>query len=358
MQIFEHMAGKRQHIIPRFLQKGFASEIRDDKVFSWLYRKDIKPIEVSTKDIYVEKNFYGQEGPASTDEIITDLEIEKFSPLCDELRKREGNVTEYSQQIAEFVANTSIRTIHLRNCFRESSERLTTEIGNYIFEYENIKRLLFSNPELTKKILNETLNENGFGQMFSELLFPLIESFLPIILDSQRELLKLTFQRIFEEIKIKIPGAIKEGHNKSLAQNPIPEPRLEDYTNLSWYICKSDTSIILGDVGCLFETDGRKRFKPINEKGETIKNIFFPISANQVLVGTVNTEQPELNAQTLNEEIAKSSYEQFICSENNKETNALINFIGMDSGILSEEEIQGLINDSINDIDNFVANSK
>lgn len=352
------MAGKRQHIIPRFLQKGFASEIKNDKVFSWIYRKDIEPIEVSTKDIYLGKYFYGKDGPSSTDEIITDLEIKKFSPLCDSLRQRNGNVTEYSQEIAEFVANMSIRTIHLRNFFRESSERLTTEVGNYIFDYENIKRLLFSNPELTKKILSEALEETGIDQMFSKLFYPLMESILPIMLDSQKEIIKETFQVLFEQIKIKIPEAIKEGHNKFLAQNPIPEPRVEDYTNLNWFMCKSNTSIILGDIGCLFETNGKKKFKPITDQGEDIKNIFFPISTNQVLVGTTNSKQPEINTQSLNEEISKCSYEQFICSEYSQELIELIDLIGMDSGILSEEEMQTFIKDSIIDINNFVVDSK
>ena len=160
------MAGKRQHIIPRFLQKGFASKIAGAKVFSWIYRIGIKPREVSTRDIYLEKSFYGEDGPASTDEIITDLESEKFAPLCDSLRKKNGDVSEHAKEISEFVARLCIRTVHLRNFFRESSERLTTEVGNYIFDYENIKRLLLSNPELTKKILRENLQETGIDNSF------------------------------------------------------------------------------------------------------------------------------------------------------------------------------------------------
>jgi len=68
------MAGKRHHILPRFLLKGFASRVQGEGVFSVVYRKDGKPFETNIEKISVEKHFYGKEGEISADEEITDLE--------------------------------------------------------------------------------------------------------------------------------------------------------------------------------------------------------------------------------------------------------------------------------------------
>ena len=85
-----------------------------------------------------------------------------------------------------------------------------------------------------------------------------MESILPMLLDSQKDILQKAFHVLFEQIKTKLPGVIKEGHNKFLAKDPIPEPRVEDYTNLNWFMCSSNAPIILGDIGCLLKQAARK----------------------------------------------------------------------------------------------------
>jgi len=39
------MAGIRQHILPRFLLKGFASKVVGQEVFTWVYREEGKFFE-------------------------------------------------------------------------------------------------------------------------------------------------------------------------------------------------------------------------------------------------------------------------------------------------------------------------
>lgn len=68
------MAGVRHHILPRFLLKGFASRVDNQKAFTWVCRKDGSPFEASTRDVSVEKYFYGKEGNISADEEITAIE--------------------------------------------------------------------------------------------------------------------------------------------------------------------------------------------------------------------------------------------------------------------------------------------
>ena len=81
------MAGPRQHILPRFLLKEFASRIDGDKIFTWVYWRNGKVLEVSIKDVSVEKYFYGKGAEISVDAEITALE-DKFAIFLHELRRR------------------------------------------------------------------------------------------------------------------------------------------------------------------------------------------------------------------------------------------------------------------------------
>jgi Protein of unknown function (DUF4238) len=65
------MAGRRQHTIPRFLLKGFASKTAGKEVFLWLYRQDTDAIETNIKNVSAEKDFYGKAGELSVDDQIT-----------------------------------------------------------------------------------------------------------------------------------------------------------------------------------------------------------------------------------------------------------------------------------------------
>lgn len=91
--------------------KGFASRVEGEEIFTWVYRKDSIVFEGNTKNINVEKHLYGREGEEIyADEIITNLEANKFSPLVDVLRNSEGNVNNLKNEIIDFISHLLIRT--------------------------------------------------------------------------------------------------------------------------------------------------------------------------------------------------------------------------------------------------------
>lgn len=352
------MAGVRHHIIPRFLQKGFASRTDKEEIFAWVYRKDTKPFEANTKNIFIEKHFYGKEGELSADEEITELE-KCFYPLVDELRNQVGNVDPFSSQIAEFIAHLCIRTKHLRNSFRDSTDYLAEQLENYLSNVDNIKKLILNNPKLTKKLFDEALEDITFPtdmpflQLSKEMLFPLVQSLLPTLLEEEEAAIKVAFQTLFAEIRNVIPKAIREGHIKLLTNNPVPEPRVADYKELRWFVCNSDSPVILGDIACVFETDSKRRFKPINDVDDKVINIFLPISSSKILVGTKYSIEPTIETKTLNNAIAKCSYELFISSENSNEKLTLSKLVGLWSGIVTSKELEQISNAMIKDIESM-----
>jgi hypothetical protein len=68
------MSGRRQHDVPRFLLNGFASKVvhgaEEDEYSVWCFRKGKPPFEPNTKNVGLQKFFYGESGKGSLDDLI------------------------------------------------------------------------------------------------------------------------------------------------------------------------------------------------------------------------------------------------------------------------------------------------
>ena len=51
-----------------------------------------------------------------------------------------------------------------------------------------------------------------------------------------------------------VPNSIKDGHIKSLSENTIPEPRIEEYEQLNWIVFEIISPLILRNMACIFHT--------------------------------------------------------------------------------------------------------
>jgi hypothetical protein len=359
------MAGKRQHIIPKFLQKGFASRVDDNDVFVWVFRKNVNPFEANTKNIFVENYFYGKEGEEIyADGIITDLEESEFSPLMDNLRNLEGDVTKFNLQIANFISNLLIRTKFLRDTFIESSKYVVEGLSEHLSNETNVQNLL-SNPILIERELKNVLNSqevtnalNSLGlentEPLKEFLPDIVKLMLPEVVENEKGNIANFFQEFFEQTNKVIPESIKSGQINSILKSPNPDWIVEVCEKLQWFILKVNQSLILGDTVCVFEVcNEARRFKPIIEKTDNVSSIFFPITSNKLLIGTNEKVSNTINVDELNSIIAKSSFQQFICSESTQVKIDYQKSIGLLSGIMSLEEMEKLRNEMLDDLKNI-----
>jgi hypothetical protein len=335
------MAGIRQHVLPRFLLKGFASRIAGNEVFTFVYRKGKDVFETNIINVAVEKYFYGKEGELSADNGITELE-RGLSNLIDELRGQDDGVQIDDSRVIDLVAHICVRTKHLRDSFRESSEFLVETISSYLSDYNNMKILIFRNPKILDEAIEKSMNDYPIPPAHKKMLSMFMKKMAPAMLDEKQAEIKLMFRFLIEIIKSIIPMALKQGHIKVLAHNPIPEPRAEDYRTLRWFIHKPKNPVIFGDIGVLFETSGSRRFRSINEKKDKIKNIFLPVSSTNLLVGT-HSASPLPFDFDLNEAIAKCSRDYFISSERASTIATLHSIIGQESELISKEELEQIV---------------
>ncbi len=337
------MAGKRHHILPRFLLKGFASRVIDDeKVFTWLHRIGGMPFETNVNNVNVENHFYGKASELSVDDEITSLE-NGYAILLNELRNLPDKSELIDPKVPDLIAHLCTRTRHLRDSIRESSDFLIEQIFSYLADFNNIKNWILNHPGLVQKEIGKIFDDNNLPPIYKDILVALIPDMTGELLESQRLLVEAFVKNMSEELKKTLPTAIKEGHIKALSKELLPEFRVETYRKLKWTVNVSDIPLILGDTGCLFETKGNKRFKSINDKDDIIENIYLPISANRMLTGSLITLNGSVDYALLNEAMAKCSREFFICSERSIETQSLLTQLGIEADIISKKEIETML---------------
>jgi hypothetical protein len=343
------MAGDRQHILPRFLLKGFGSRIEGKEIYTYVYRKGEQPFETNIKNAAVGRNFYEIKGKISVDEDITKFEGE-YAPLLDELRSIPEKKEISDPRIANLITHIVARTKYIRDSFRESSEFFFLKIYEYFLDFDNIKLAILTNPEFMRNYIDEKLNKSLTPQVEKDTLRLLIPLIFPAFLDTQKAEMR---QIVLEHIKIMkrvAPKGTKEGHIKGLSQSLTPEPRVNSYRILHWFLIDSELPLILGDIGCLFEFTIGRRFRSIDFGEDKINNVFLPIANKKLLIGTSLSTIPHVDINLINGEIAKCTREFFISSKRSDELLSLIPLIGSKSELISKEELKQIANEIVKNI--------
>lgn len=330
------MSGDRHHILPRFLLKGFASRSEGGKIYTWVYPRNQTPVEANIRRVGVEKYFYGKQGELSVDDDLTKFEG-KYAPLLDQLREHIGEIGVPDQNIAKFVTHLAIRTKHLRESMRESSEFMIEKISGYLSHPTNLKAAMLG--KLGREEFKKSLKNSQIPRSLRRKSQKLFHHIVPAFVDAKKTEMQIFYKDMYESIKNSLPNIVKNCHNEGLSKGLTPDPRVEEYSRLRWFVNDCDGPLILGDVGCLFETKDNK-FKSLNFKDDVIKNIFLPISDKRMLIGTSQSQiKSIINFKLINKEIIKNSKDFFICSKCSPDIMSLNHLIGTEAAIISKEEL-------------------
>lgn len=334
------MTGKRHHILPRFLLSGFASKTTGDgKIFTWVYSKNHDPREISTKDVSVEKHFYGRDGEVNVDPEITELEKE-FASLVRDLREKSGEVID--PRIAKFITHLCTRTKYLRDSVVKIHEFQNEFLDEHFSSSENIKNRSSNSPQ----IIQALCKDYNIPPQQRDIFAPVLQLIICNHLDKYEDEFKKISEEYFSEVKQAQKNEVKKSHLETLSQNLLPVNRVEKYDSLKWFVCDSSISLVLGDVGCLFKISGN-RYKPLDDKKDKIKNIFLPISSNKMLVGTSSHQKPKIDFNHLITIYVEYSREFFICSKSSQKMKSLRFSLGKKAGILTNEEMKKMTTSTI-----------
>ncbi|MGH7801043.1 MAG: DUF4238 domain-containing protein [Thermodesulfobacteriota bacterium] len=335
------MAGERQHYIPRFLLKGFSSRTTSQKVFVWYFRKGENPIEVSIRDIALEKSFYSESGKGSLDEAITENEKD-YAPVISQVRE-EGYISERDLNILlEFVFNLVIRTRNIR-------KGLTETLGTFI----NMFSRNISNPHTAARLLENYRKENkekfrnririevrkslGYrNPKVEELAIWRIEENL-----QKMGALGPFFSTILDKFLSGLQQEGEKAHKKALTriyQTEESSEKLSEYRRLRWSVKRFEpNTFILGDIGVAQFNFKTKEFHPsiLNKIDEGA--LLLPIGHDTLLVGISDDNLTLPSPDDINTGIAELSMDFFVASSNGEREKAYSEIMGTRATLLDDK---------------------
>lgn len=344
------MAGKRQHFVPQFLQRGFKSHFVGGEAFTWVYRKGIQPFNTNIKNIGVEGYFYSVGGDVELDGAITDLE-RKFSSQILSLRSENTSALIDQDKIAQLLAHLEIRTRHMRLSFLETGSYLMDELLKNVSDEDAFgryfKKEIQRDPSLIQGALARGMQKHGIPlellPQVIELTDPLLEQVLPKTFSYMSD-----FAMQFRSSLLQIfKDAVKPGHIGALQETLAPESKVNRFVELQYSVVSSrDVSLPLGDSMVLFHVSGERSFKPFLEGSDELLAVLLPLGSHHVLIGSKGSYDFEFTR--LRQEIARSAREYFISSEPPQEHKDLQHLIGENAYLLSKSQIEVMVNELIN----------
>ncbi|PXX28030.1 MULTISPECIES: hypothetical protein [Burkholderia] len=339
------MAGKRQHYVPRFLQRGFLNDPLDEAQRTWLHRRGAKERLVGIRDVGVGEYFYSKlstDGTATLDDLITEVE----GDLDRELSILKG--AQLGERIdpcvaARLTAHLMMRTAHVRSVF---------ELGATLII--DSARSLYGDPSSARS----QLGVDGVGTAFEKEMESALEArstaALPVPrplvrrmtsflarerFDALHEELASTITHVLNEITRKLSSSIREAHNKAL-ESARQSHWEEELAQLSWQT-QAVSGAILPDCIALVRVRGQEFAPLLLREQDQVELVVLPIAHDRLLIGSSSIEAT-IDVASLNAASAACSSSFFI-SANAADGIGLSDSIGQRSAQVIDNSVRDVL---------------
>lgn len=318
------MSGNKQHFLPRFLQKGFASKyVSRKKVQVWYFEKGKSPEERNTKDVGLEDLFYGEPGTDSLDDLITEKE-DRFAKKIDRLRKEKRVCSDDVQNIAEFVYAVALRTKRTRENITSMASSMMSEaqtnLANPNYITDLARELARPGNPLFHQKLKEGIKKKkpGANRRHRRYLGKCLGK--PVVTKLRREAPSIGKEeaRKYKFIRLEsLAGPVsKEVHDKALMDAHSDEPEqgafMKELIKMNWTVeCLSQDSLILGDVAVLQINHDSSIDQPIFGDGKRV-GVILPIGNHLLLFGSKKQKTLLPSVEEINRSSAELSLHFFI----------------------------------------------
>lgn len=344
------MSGKRQHFVPRFLQEGFASHANRGEVFTWLYRKNARPINTNIINVGVEGLFYTDGSDTKADDLITTAE-EIFNNLVKELRTS-SPMRVSDPRIPELIVHLEVRTRHLRQSFLRAGDYIVSRfldfMGDEDFFVGYLERSFRNDPSILREALADELEKRELPKAMLETMMEVSSPLLPALIEQLKPTLRQDAAYLRCVLPKKLREASKSGHIRALKKGASPEVRMQRYKNLTYELVDvQESSLILGDSAVLFHVEGPRPYKAFIDKDDGLNAVILPLTSRRLLFGA--REGFPMSGHIWPEAIARCSLEYFIANENSYANRLLQGLIGEDATLLTRAELEDIISEIMNE---------
>lgn len=345
------MAGKRQHYIPRFLQRGFLFDPQDDAERTWLHRRSNPARLVGIRDVGVSEYFYSKlrtDGVATLDDLITALERE-LEPGLTALRS--GPVGDHidSAMVSQLVSHLLLRTAHIRSIFAQAAIQVLDGVAASLFTDVEVLRGCIgvdslSNSGPLHRAIDEALEKLPLGQQsFPRPLARRVSGFLArelfdsLFIESQP-----MFAQALAEIMTRIPAMVRDGHNRALETSKGEQWEMQ-LRKLHWFT-QVVSGAVLPDCVVLAREAGRDFIPYLLSDRDSVDLVILPLAHDRLLIGSGHPNQVVL-VESLNTASAACS-DNFFISRAEADGAGLSDLIGRRSAKFIEDSVTDAISHS------------
>jgi hypothetical protein len=313
------MAGKRQHYVPRLLQRGFLDAFALDGERTWLHRRGVGAKLVGIRDIGVEDWFYSREsldGTRTLDDAIRDLESD-LGPSIRALRASAPRSPVDAAEAARTVVHLVMRTDHLRRIMSAGITGVTREIAAAFTNPARLGEMLGrSRPAFASSVvgaIRDSVGELlavGVPADLSERLiaFAVREHADRIVARSVT-----LFGPILQQMLCVFVDQVREAHNAALAKLAEGNEWETSLAAFQWAV-EAGVDLILPDaVALAYEDDNRPR-PLLFTNAVDARVVVMPLSADRMLVGRA-TGSPPIDFADFNSQAAASCEAFFIAAK-------------------------------------------
>ena len=285
------MAGRRQHYIPRFLQRGFLAEPLQNAERTWLHRRTSEARLVSIRDVGVQEHFYSKlaaDGTTTLDDLITASEGEFGADLL-AMRLAPTGAALDPNAAARLTTHLTLRTAHVRSLFENGAVQIVDQLSGLVTSPDRMRDYLGVDEAESggrlAKLLSEALETQTLGAGVPAPLaqrvmaFQLRESF-----DDFYAACRPAISEALGELGAGLSTMVRDGHNKALMT--ADTSRWEDYLSLLSWQTQEVVGAVLPDCIALSRgADGA--FTPlVLREDEHAELVVVPIAHDRLLVGS------------------------------------------------------------------------
>lgn len=294
------MAGKRQHYVPRFLQRGFLAESNgsgEGAERTWLHRQGSPARLVGIADVGVEDWFYsrkGAPGEVTLDDAITEIE-KSFSRGVKELRLSDPGTVIDPEHAARTVTHLVMRTAHLRKILSSGVTSLFQEIESLFTDPARLAGMLgFSGPALASSV-TEAIRDSaqklvpvGIPAAFSERLLTFV----------MRERGDEFAAQVAAVLSPLLPGLfgglgtmVRDSHNDMVAKPLDDHGWVRILSGFTWTV-EAGADLILPDAVALSRAGNGRLEALLFTGGADATLVLLPLSTDRMLVGRLDPSEP------------------------------------------------------------------
>lgn len=340
------MPKKRNHFIPQFLLRRFASRQVGKRHWLWQFRVHSEPVEVVTENAALSTLFYGDPTTGVEDAFAT-REGEQATLLRD--LDAGGSPDTRANELRKCVWSLSLRTRAFRSQFTTMAQRGLEHMAD-ADEQTIHDAFVRQMPKVLDQVMEGVLAKlppdeaRGAREALRD---PRVAARIKTLAEQQLRKAVPAVRPLLKAVAAQLPQESESGHVGGLAallanwdaeSSRIHLPR--------WTVCQFPANtVVLGDsvafaVGPDGETGAVGRFT------KDLVAVYAPISHSGVLVGRRDDSAPILPLDAINTASAQLSLDTLFASRDTELERTLVEHIGTGEPMVPESELRKLGRDN------------